>query len=648
MPSSPAATAHAPRLPAGTPPHLAIEHFARVAPNQAALIHSTGAGALSSTLQWLAAFAVGIVACALAASHCGAEVTRRQAVLPLLVSLAVAAVALTRAKSSTADAVASTEWTRVSYAELHARVTGTTRALRGAGACDGARVLVLHVPPTRADLVVLLVALQAAGAVVVWADPAALPSKRAWLRAILNLEPRLIVCSRTVWQVLRFAAWVVCAPSPGVSSRRVDPTAAWPGRHGQWRCSTSQEQERAKHRGAGPAHAASGRDGVVAIMLTSGSTGVAKSVQITAEMLRRQAIAYEALLGAEGAATLPRPTLHCFVNLCVHDVSRGCTAILHPMGLSHPRHSISAAALHHIVNRFDVGLVSAPPAVWNALACTLPAGSLRSLQHGLVGGAEVTTPTLQKVAQLTRGPRLSVVYGATEGLPLAWCAPSDAVAPATLRRTALGGGACLGRAAKGVALWVDTSVWRRSGHREPALASVGATREAAAAAAASATLGELVASGPAVSPSAGGDFYTGDVVALDADGRVWLYGRLAQLVRCGAGRGSVPPVAVEMVMLATAKLSACALIEASALTPVLVYKPAAGLARTHILEHLGGALRRSVWAHLSPVLQYLHYDGVWPVDARHSSKIDRAQIRAWAALQLGQVEAWRAGDTIQD
>ena len=83
-------------------------------------------------------------------------------------------------------------------------------ALTANGVLRGDRVLVLAPPPSRADLVALLLALERAGAVLVWADPAAI-GYTTWLREMAALEPRWAIASMPVWAIFCAAVRVVRA-----------------------------------------------------------------------------------------------------------------------------------------------------------------------------------------------------------------------------------------------------------------------------------------------------------------------------------------------------------------------------------------------------------------------------------------------------
>lgn len=253
------------------------------------------------------------------------------------------------------------------------------------------------------------------------------------------------------------------------------------------------------------------------------------------------------------------------------------------------------------------------------------------MRAGFTAGAEASPVLLRDVEQLLRtsGPHagergLSVIYGATEGLPLATCDADVALTPRHARRCALGGGVCLGRAADGVQLSVDPTIWHRLGAHPP-LPLLG-------------ELGELTAAGPLV--AGGGPLATGDLGTIDAEGLVWFFGRAQQTVRCRPPLGSVPPVAVEMVCLQGSGLDRCALVglaprapKSTPHLPVLVVQIAseafdAGAVRARLRT----ALQGSLWSPmLAADVRFVRYPHEWPVDARHSSKCNRAQLAKWAA-----------------
>ena len=92
---------------------------------------------------------------------------------------------------------------------LHGHVSALHNFLAQHG-CENARVLLLWPPPTRADTLSVMLALQSAGAPLLYADPLAVGVLR-WLRAMVALRPQVVVCAEWVWWLFSFAVWLLHA-----------------------------------------------------------------------------------------------------------------------------------------------------------------------------------------------------------------------------------------------------------------------------------------------------------------------------------------------------------------------------------------------------------------------------------------------------
>ena len=710
-------------------PHSAIAYWARVDPTRTAVLH-TRSWVPSRAARILDALLLGAVAVIAAATSLRAVLAGQlylsytSVVVPSAAAIVLARVCY-RLSTSLADAVAAATWERVSYRSLAQRIHSIEVAMRAHG-LSGRRVLVLIAPPSRADALALLLGLQAAGCTLVWADPKAIGVRR-WLRLIFtDVKPHAVITGTIGWTILRILA---------------SATGTWPsGRDGapRWIHASKVRAPSSIHARESPSstsHAcgdappdaanADELERVVIVTLTTGSTGDPKPVEITQRMLVAQAVSYAASVSCASGSIWAAPlhwrssleslaggarlwkrsaaatssiqggpawvSLHTFLNIAVHDLTLGATALLHPMGLADPAQTVCPIALHHIFNQFGVTVFSGSVAVWRNLVNALPSGALRQLQVGLVTGAELS-PTLQ--AQASRRlmrirntcpedghRRLLSIYGATEGLPLAVGNATDALSSSSLRRCALGGGVLLGQPSEGLRVRIDVVSWRRRGGQPleravldaPQLITGGASpalpSELVRLAGMLSHVGELCLAGDlvATSPVKGQReswFCTGDLCAIDDAGHIWFLGRIQQAVPVGGLLGSVPPVAVEMVCMQTSLLQRCALVgisrcckaasiwkteqrvrQARAAAPGSTFpslqRPVVVLQRENdelgsldeVIAQLTAALASSVWAKLLDTsgFCFLEYPGTWPVDSRHSSKTDRLALGRWAA-----------------
>ena len=694
--------------------YRAVAHWAAVAPDRVALVHTTDwmPSTLSKALVGLKASSTAAVAVllSLAVEAAGA---RLLATALVLVAVGLVTWMFRRLRTTAADAVAAAGWERISYGALQLRVCNLKRELPTGGVHAGQRVLVLWPPPSRADALALMLAMQAAGCVLVWADPVAL-GLRLWLRVMMGLEPHAVIASRTAWTLLRCLLCMTRTKAPShlawLDASRFAVAGAAPNLGSNSPSDPGSAPATAPASPPMPSDAE--MDTTAVIMVTSGSTGEPKPVNITHRMLSAQVDVYAVELAAR---LRPLPTrqphalaggahlwdsrgceagsdwtsLHCFLNFAAHDLTLGATALLHPMGLTRVGQTVCPIALQHMVNRHDATVISASPSVWRNLADALPHGSLRGVRLAIASGAEMAPSLLHSICTLTRTAAdhlpvpsfsapstevgaLCAMYGATEGLPLLTADARAALGASSVRCTALGGGVCLGRPAAGVHAEVQTlprlglAAAALLDDNQPTLRTVlqvhpHPTSELTDLVAQMGPFGELCVTGPQVAQGVAGDtaFRTGDVCTVDHNGCVWFLGRAAQSLDVGAVAGNVPPVAVEMVCLLTGHLRCCALVgvprEASsaqpalqnsrtvrtAVRPVLVMQLSQGGGGTGacrtvdaVVKELKMALAASLWAGLlDGKVCFAVYTGSWPVDARHSSKCDRALLARWAAKQ---------------
>ena len=134
-------------------------------------------------------------------------------------ALAALLSACPRLLTSTADAVGAAPWEAVTYAQLHALARRLAACLRAQGVARGATLLVLWPPPSRLELVALLVAVQARNlprSRITWPASSA-PGNLARVSDDLPLDLPLQACGATlVWadpQALGARRWVRCAGS---------------------------------------------------------------------------------------------------------------------------------------------------------------------------------------------------------------------------------------------------------------------------------------------------------------------------------------------------------------------------------------------------------------------------------------------------
>jgi acyl-CoA synthetase (AMP-forming)/AMP-acid ligase II len=338
-------------------------------------------------------------------------------------------------------------------------------------------------------------------------------------------------------------------------------------------------------------------------------------------------------------------SLHVHGHYVLHDVALGGCALLHPFAIDAPHANICPHAVHSLVNRFNVSTIVAPPTVWYRLATSLPSGALRAIALPMcVGATPPELALLRDTEQLLRpasppsslfaADGLVAVSSSAEGIPLAVCTAAAAHDPTIIARVAHGDGACAGTPLASARLRID----RGSGS--------------------GADVGEIVIVGPELDeassgqgPSrtsaagAGGDMRTGESGSLDAAGRLWMHGRLADFVRT-ASSGMVPPLDVESVVMGSGLLRWCALVGAplavSASATVLIVNLAGSHPHDRTPLKWGPELRitlretllRSRFAALAGTVRILQHAATCPTEKTFGWSIDREALRVWAVQTL--------------
>jgi O-succinylbenzoic acid--CoA ligase len=247
-------------------------------------------------------------------------------------------------------------------------------------------------------------------------------------------------------------------------------------------------------------------DSTVVVPFTSGTTGDPKGVRLTLGNLLASAVASAFRLGLDRAETwhlaLPPHHVGGFTPLFRLPLY-GMTVVL--------RSSFDATAVADDFERYDVTATSlVPTALSRVLDAT--AGSLgSSLRAVLLGGAPARESLLERCAE--RDVPVFPTYGMTEtASQIATATPEEAQAhPGTVGRPLF---------------WTTVSVRDADGDERPP-----------------GEVGELVVSGPTVTPGylvdRGADAFeahglrTGDVGYRDGDGRLWVIGRVDDVVVTG-------------------------------------------------------------------------------------------------------------------
>ncbi|ROS51314.1 alpha/beta fold hydrolase [Frigoribacterium sp. PhB24] len=525
----------------------------------------------------------------------------------------------------------------VSWSLLARRVHEIALGLRKHGVRPRDRVSLLVQPG--ADLTAVLYACVRLGAVVVVADAGlgvrglTRAVRGAWPEHVIGQLPGLTAATALGWPGRKISTTTL-AP---IAARALGVEASLP---------EIAELGRRAHEALAELPEAPAADAEAAILFTSGSTGPAKGVvyrhgQLTA---LRDALAEQYGVGP-GTGLVAG-----FAPFALLGPALGATSVTPDMDVTKPR-TLTARAVAAATAAVDATVVFLSPAALTNVVATsdeLDAAGHRALsgvETFLSAGAPVSESLLAAAGDLMPNATPHTPYGMTEGLLMTDVTLDGVRSAATDREAAVAegapdaGGVCVG-------LPGATTTVRIAPLDDAGRASSAFTDDAG-------VTGEIVVSAPHVE-----DHYdrlwlthrtsrlgstaetrwhrTGDVGHLDAQGRLWVEGRLPHVITTATG--VLTPVASEQAVEARAGIARAAVVgvgPAGTQQVVVVAETVPPARRPGLASATLAASVRSAVASASgrPVAAVLVVPRL-PTDVRHNSKIDRSGLAAWAASVL--------------
>lgn len=499
------------------------------------------------------------------------------------------------------------------FAELQSDVIAAAAGLVDLGVEHGDRIAML-VPPG-IDLAVCIFAAWRIGAVVVLVDAGL--GFRGMGRAMASANPAYLIGIPKALTVARTLGW------PGI---RISTTAIHPIRARILRVASTLDElvSRGEAHETPPTPESSD---VAAIGFTSGATGPAKGVVYRHYQLQAQRDAIVEMYGIGNGDRL----VAAFGPFALAGTLMGIPSVVPDMKVTSPA-SLTGRALSDAVHAVKATLVFASPAALKNIVAT--AGGIPP-DHGtdmsgvrllMSAGAPVPAIVLQGAAKLMPNAEAHTPYGMTEVMPVADIALSE------IEDVGAGDGVCVGRPVPDVE--VAISALDPSGEPTGAL-----TVEPG-------VVGEVcirtlhmrdgydklwMTSYTASQPE--GWHRSGDVGHLDADGRLWIQGRIGHVITTASG--PVTPVGIEHAVGSLPGVALAAVVgvgPAGTQQVIVVVVPTSGTGRPGVAgEDLADRVRAEAGdVDVAAVLMVPSL----PVDKRHNSKIDRTRVARWAERVL--------------
>jgi acyl-CoA synthetase (AMP-forming)/AMP-acid ligase II len=519
------------------------------------------------------------------------------------------------------DAAGRAKYESLTFGQLQERCDRMAEGLYAAGIRPGMKV-VLMVKPSL-DLFVLTFALMRVGAVLVMIDPGM--GLRNLGKCLAEVGPEAFI-----GESLAHFARILFRWSADTVRIRITRGTRW-----LW------GGYNLRHVPSLPAEKKVGEfqvdpGALCAIMFTSGSTGIAKGVEFTNDILTAQVeIMREVYHYGPDDISLATFPLFALMDLAI-----GLTVIIPDMDATKPaqadpRKLIQAISDHQAANMFG------SPALLDNLSryAEKHAVKLTSLRRVLTAGAPVRPDILRRMkAILPDGVQVFTPYGATEALPICNIGSEEIIAD-TSRETEKGAGTCIGRINPRIA----AEIIRISDDPIPEWSDDWRVPDG--------EIGELTVSGPVITrryhgrpretslakimrPNGTIMHRMGDLARRDEQGRIWFCGRKSQ--RVIATDGLYFTIPCESVFNTHPMVFRSALVglgPKGAQTPAICLE----LEREHAaadpgplfaeLAELGGT-----YPHTRAIKQFFIHPA-FPVDIRHNAKINREELSLWAAKQ---------------
>ena len=498
------------------------------------------------------------------------------------------------------------DYLTLSFAELDAEVNAWVAKLTAHDVRRSDRVLVMV--RQGLPLIAVAFALFKIGAVPVIIDPGM--GRKNFLACVARSKPRVLLgialaqgLSRVFWSAfasVEIRIWVSGSPTARLG--------------GKSPISVTQFQM-----------VDSSAGDLAAVLFTSGSTGSPKGVRYEHGMFEAQVRLVRDTYRVEpGEIDLPMLPIFALFNPAL-----GMTTVVPELDPSRPA-AVDPAKIVQAILQENITNSFGSPTLWRKIFdyCLAHNLTLPGMRRVLCAGAAVPASLWADAARVIPNGTLHSPYGATEVLPVASISSREIeLQPAR--------GAMIGRPLPGNRVRVIAI-------HEGALDLLTETRELSPD-----EVGEIIVTGPTVTkeydqlPDAtvaakirgnGGEVWhrMGDAGSIDAHGKLWFSGRIAERVE--TANGSVHTEPGEQVFRGHPQVARCALIGLGLRgqqEPALVVQPNESLCDE---KKLAKELREMAvrFTHTAAIRKFF-FNPAFPVDIRHNAKIHRLTLTRWAA-----------------
>jgi olefin beta-lactone synthetase len=500
----------------------------------------------------------------------------------------------------------------ISFAALDADVRRVAAGLVAQGVAKGDRVALL-VPPG-IDLTVCVYACWRMGAVVVVVDAGL--GARGIGRSLKSATPRYLIGIPRALVAARALGW----PGRRISIGSLAPAAA--KALGVW-----SSLDLLRRAGDGrPLPPTPADSDFAAVIFTSGATGPAKGVSYR----HRQLQAQRDVLARLYDITADDGFVAAFAPFALFGPAMGVPSVVPDMNVTAPG-TLRAVALADAAAAIGASLVFASPAALTNVIAT--AGDLTARHRQalarvrllLSAGAPVPSAVLHAAAGLVPNAELHTPYGMTEVLSV-----SD-ITLAGIDAAGAGNGVCAGRPVDEAS--VAISALDDAGRAIGALTTdAGVVGEVCIRAEHAKDGYDKLWVTQHRSEQSAECHRSGDVGHFDAEGRLWIEGRMIHII--ATAHGPVTPVGIEQAVESLPGVDQAAAVGVGPSGTQQVVVVVAPRARPRRPDLAPGPLAEQVRALAGVDVAAVLIVPALPVDKRHNSKIDRTRVGKWASAVL--------------